>query len=183
MLIVDQICKALWVQLTAPAVNIMTADYKKVPSEKRSGTLFGTSIVLRPQKIPLLKPHIAAPPGRRSGDSHCRRRGLWLRTGIVGSRRNPIQTGNHVFGVLPRSPVTPIGLASYPLGIWNGVGPVNGQRATWAPPTRRRDAIPDKCSINASPTSYSAVAAQTSIAPFRARALIQSKNALLTPSP
>lgn len=46
MLIVSQSCRAPWVQLTAPAVNIMTADYKKAPDPniRKFGTSYGELI-------------------------------------------------------------------------------------------------------------------------------------------
>ena len=69
-----------------------------------------------------------------------------------------------MFLAYSRSPVTPVNLDRYPLGIWNGVLEVNGVCGTWDPPTQKRDATPDECSIEASPASSSAIAAQTSIA-------------------
>ena len=143
MLRVDQNCKAFWVQLTAPVVSIMTADYKKVHREKRSGTSFGKSIILRPHKILLLKPHVAAPQVAglatviaAEGD-YGSAQGSW-EAGVMKLRQEIISLA------YSRSPVTPISLANYPLGIWNGVGVVNGQCGTRVPPTRRRDAIPDE---------------------------------------
>lgn len=69
-----------------------------------------------------------------------------------------------MFLAYSRSPVTPVNLDRYPLGIWNGVLEVNGVCGTWDPPTQKRDATPDECSIETSPASSLAIAAQTSIA-------------------
>lgn len=63
-------------------------------------------------------------------------------------------------------PGSRVGVAIWPLGIWNGVRTVNGKCGTWVPPTRKRDATtPDECSINTSLTSSTAITAQTSTIP------------------
>lgn len=140
----SQSCTAPWVQLTAPGVDITTADYHKGP-----GVSSGTSLA-SPQ-IAGLGTVLAA-----EGD-YGSVQGSWQAG--VNQLRQAI-----MFLSYSRSPVTPVNLVNYPLGIWNGVLEVNGVCGTWVPPTQKRDATPDECSINASPTSSSVIATQTSIA-------------------
>lgn len=162
MLIVDQSCTAPWVQLTAPGVDITTADYHKGPGVS-SGTSLGKSISLRHQRISLLKLYVASPQIAGLGT-------VLAAEGDYGSVQGSWQAGVNqlrqaiMFLSYSRSPVTPVNLVNYPLGIWNGVLEVNGVCGTWVPPTQKRDATPDECSINASPTSSSVIATQTSIA-------------------
>ncbi len=163
MLIIDQSCKAPWVQLTAPGVDIKTADYRtKVPREG-SGTSLGKPRSQRNQRISL-KNYLASPQIAGLGT-------VIAAEGDYGSVQESWGAGVRqlrqelMFLAYSRSQVTPVNLLNYPLGIWNGVRQVNGQCGTWVPPTQKRDATPDECSINMNPTSSSAIATQTSIAP------------------
>ena len=176
---ISQSCKALWVQLTAPAVDIKTAEYQtKVPREM-SGTSLGKPKFQRNQKNPL-KTYVASPQIAGLGTviaaegDYGSLQGSWE----AGVRRLRQELMSLAYS---RSPVTPVDLLRYPLGIWNGVREVNGQCGTWIPPTQKRDATPDECSINTKPTFSSAIATQTSIAPSPSKVL--SGQTSIAPSP